>query len=98
MATKIATTSKTGKDATEKTTETTPSEATTTPPSTPSPTATPTAAPESTTTASSGISTRTFGNAKANPTTTSAARGIRGLPCGGMILVIHLARMVLYEK
>ena len=91
----MATTSKNGKDTTEKTTETTPSEATTTPPS---PTTTATTAPESTTTATSEISTRTFGNAKANPTTTSAARGSRGLPCGGMILVIHLARMVLYEK
>ena len=88
----MATTSKTsknGKDATEKTIETTPSEATTT---------IPTAASESTTTANSEISTRTFGDAKSNPTTTSAACGIRGLPCVGLILFILLARMVLYEK
>ena len=94
----MATTSKNGKDTTEKTTETTPSEATTTPPSTPSPTTTPTAAPGATTIATSEISIRTFGSAKANPTTTSAARGIQGLPCVGLILVILLAPMVLYEK
>ena len=94
----MATTSKNGKNATEKTTEPTPSEDTTTPPSPPSPTTTPTAALESTTTANRGTSTRTFGNATANPTTTSAARGTQGLPCVVLILVSLLAPMILYEK
>ena len=81
----------------EKTIETTITEATTTPPS-PATNTTPTIAPESTTTASSEISTRTSGNAKASPTTSRAACGVQGRPGIGLIIVILLAPMVIYEK
>ena len=84
----------------EKTIETTITEATTTPPS-PATNTTPNIAPgssESSTTASSEISTRTSGNAKASPTTSRAACGIQGRPGIGLIIVILLAPMVIYEK
>ena len=85
----------------EKTTETTITETTTTPPS-PANATTPTIALESTTTADSEISTRSSGNAKADPTTklttSGAARGIQGLPCVELILVVLLAPMIFYEK
>ena len=83
----------TSKNSTEKTTETTTTEATTTPP--PAPTTPPSTATESTTTASSEISTRT---STTKLTTSSAARGIQGHPCVGLIIAILLAPIVLYKK
>ena len=91
VATTMATTSKT---ITENTIETSITEATTTPPS-PATNTTPTIAPESTTTASSEISTRT---STTKLTTSSAARGIQGHPCVGLIITILLAPIVLHKK
>ena len=76
------------KNTMEKTIETTITEATTTPPS-------PTTAIESTTTTSSEILPRT---STTKVTTSSAARGMQGRPCVGLIIVILLTPMVLYEK